>query len=63
MNLSEENNQAGKGDMPRPIALSKHLKNYDLIFNKADNPKEAIVLNNPQMPIIMDPEGEPKIEP
>ena len=52
MNLSENNNQAGKGDMPRPIILSKYRQNYDLIFNKTENQKEQVQPNPIQLPSI-----------
>lgn len=55
-----DNNQAGKGDMPRPISLSKYQKNYELVFGSNKKPKELEILNAPQTPIIMDPENEAK---
>jgi hypothetical protein len=57
---SENNNQAGKGDMPRPIALSKYRQNYDLIFKKPENQKNQIPLNNIKPPSIDEPKMENK---
>ena len=58
-----DSNQAGKGDMPRPISLSKYQKNYELVFGGNKKPKELEILNIPQMPNIIDPADEAKLDP
>jgi len=60
MNPSEIN-QAGKGDMPRPISLSKYQKNYELYFGKNKKQKETSDLGIHQMPILIDPDENTKI--
>ena len=37
--MSNQNNQAGKGDKYRPVKKSDYDKNYDLIFRKKKKEK------------------------